>query len=158
MEYICGPPYSFTFTDTGITTNHSYVCYVQVDNNGTPAIISSGTRVASFIYPYLWGMSSTAGLSGTALYNAFTKQVVTSGNKTVSMVGSVVYIYFAYPAAYPALSSILDPNSFEVIGNFEYSSSVSVTSTGLDSDWTANYRVYRTALVSDPNGNYQFRQ
>lgn len=152
------PPLSFNKTDNGITSNHSYVAYAQVDNNGSPTLIQSSTRTISFIYPYLWGMSVTAGLSGSALYDAFTKQVVTSGNKTVSMVGSVVYMYFAYPTSYPVLTSILDPNSFEVISNFEYSSSVIVESTGLTNNWSNTYRVYRTRLVSDPNGNYQFNQ
>ena len=32
-----------------------------------------------------------------------------------------------------------------------------VDSTGLDEDWSFSYYVYRTALVSDPNGNYQFK-
>jgi hypothetical protein len=152
------PPSPFTSTDHITSSNHSYITYVQTDNNGSPTVISSNTRTISFIYPYLYGMSTTAGLSGTSLYNTFTKQVVTSGNKTVSLIGNATYIYFAYPTSYPALTSILDPNSFEVISNFEYSSSVSVTSTGLNSNWTNTYRVYRTTLVSDPNGNYQFKQ
>jgi hypothetical protein len=151
------PPLSFGFSDTAITSNHSYISYAQIDNNGTPAIITSNTSTAAFIYPYLWGMSVTPGLSDNALYSAFTKQVVVNGNKTVSLIGNVTYIYFAYPATYAALSSILDPNGFEVIGNFEHSSSVSVASNGLNTDWTANYRVYRSRLVSDPNGSYQFK-
>jgi hypothetical protein len=102
-------------------------------------------------------MSSTPGLSGNTLYTTFTKQVQAQGNKTISMIGSVVYIYFCYPSSYPILSSILDPNGFEAIGNFEYSASVPVTSSGLATDWMANYKIYRTLLVSDPNGNYQFK-
>lgn len=151
------PPLSFAIPDI-VTSNHSYQTFVQVDNNGNPTIISSNTSNVSFIYPYLWGMSTVAGLNGSSLYNAFTKQIVVSGDKTVSLIGNVTYIYFAYPSTYPALTSIIDPNGFEVIGNFEYSSSVSVSSNGLFSDWTTNYRVYRTKLVSDPNGNYQFNQ
>jgi hypothetical protein len=130
---------------------------VQTNNNGNPTVINSSARAASFIYPYLWGTSSIAGLSGTSLYNAFSRQTVASGNKTVSMIGNVVYIYFAYPSSYGSLVSILDPNTFEAIGNFDHSSSVSVTSTGLTYNWTTNYEVYRTTLVSDPNGNYQFK-
>lgn len=151
------PPLTFAFTDTGISSSHSYITYVQTNNNGTPTVINSSARAASFIYPYLWGMSSTAGLTGSNLYNAFTKQIVASGNKTVSMIGNVVYIYFAYPSSYGSLVSILDPNTFEALGNFDHSSSVSVTSNGLIYNWTTNYEVYRTTLVSDPNGNYQFK-
>jgi hypothetical protein len=152
------PPLSFAFTDANITSNHSYYATVSVDNNGSPTTITSNTSNVSFIYPYLWGTSSVAGLSGASLWSTMSRQVVTSGNKTVNFVGSVVFMYFAYPATYPALTSILDPNGFEVIGNYEYTSSVSVTSVGLYSDWTTNYRVYRTRIVSDPNGNYQFKQ
>ena len=151
------PPYSFAYTDVNISSNHSYQTLVQVNNNGSPTIISSNTIQASFIYPYLWGMSSTAGLTGNGLYTTFTRQVVTQGNKTVSLVGNVVYIYFCYPATYPDLTSILDPNLFEIINSFDYSGSVSVTSSGLSNNWTTTYKVYRTTLVADPNGNFQFK-
>jgi hypothetical protein len=150
------PPYSFTFSDTNISSNHSYQSSIQVNNNGSPTIITSNTIQASFIYPYLWGMSVTPGLSGTNLYTEFTRQIVTQGNETISLIGNTVYIYFCYPSSYPALSSILDPNLFEIINSFEYSSSVSVTSSGLANDWTTTYKVYRTSLVADPNGNFQF--
>jgi hypothetical protein len=152
------PPLSFTYTDTNISSNHSYQSSIQVDNNGVPTIISSTTTSATFIYPYLWGMSATPGLSGTSLYSAFTSQLVTSGNKTVALNGSTVYIYFCYPSTYAALTSILDPNSFETIGSFDYSSSVSVTSVGLTNNWTNTYKVYRSTLVADPAGNFQFKQ
>lgn len=150
------PPLSFTYTDTNISSSHIYLTNVQVDNNGSPTIIASTSQTSAFIYPYLWGTSTIAGLSGTALYNAFTRQVVGQSNKTISMVGNVVYMYFAYPAIYADLSSIKDPNLFEIKGLFDYSASVPVTSSGLTYNWQANYKVYRTTLVSDPNGNYQF--
>jgi hypothetical protein len=151
------PPYTFAFTDTGVTADHSYISYVPVDNNGSPTVILSNIKSVSFIYPYLWGMSTTPGLEGTSLYTSLTKSIQTQGNKTVSMIGNVVYMYFCYPATYPVLTSILDPNTFEAFGNFEYSASVPVTSSGLGTDWMTNYKVYRTILVSDPNGNYQFK-
>ena len=100
-------------------------------------------------------MSVISGLSGTSLYNAFTPQIVNEGSKTISLNGSAVYIYFAYPSSYPDLTSILDPNSFQVIGSFT-KSTVSVTSTGLTNNWTTNYKVYQTQLVASPAGNFQF--
>ncbi len=150
-------PMSFAVSDSNISSSHAYTTKVQTGNNGSPTIISSNSRTASFIFPYLWGMSSTPGLSGNSLYTTFTRQVVSQGNKTVSLVGNVVYIYFAYPVSYPVLTSILDPNSFEAITNFQYSASVPVTSSGLSTNWMANYKVYRTTLLSDPNGNHQFK-
>ena len=149
------PPYSFTFNDVNVSSNHTYQTFVSVNNNGSPTTISSGTTSISFIFPYLWGMSVTSGLSGTSLYNAFTPQIVNEGSKTISLNGSAVYIYFAYPSSYPDLTSILDPNSFQVIGSFT-KSTVSVTSTGLTNNWTTNYKVYQTQLVASPAGNFQF--
>lgn len=151
------PPYTFAFTDVNINSNHSYYTKVGVDNNGNPVLITSNTKTAAFIYPYLWGMSTIAGLSGNSLYTEFTKQVQASGNKTISLIGNIVYIYFCYPSTYGNLTSILDPNNFESIGNFQFSSSVPVTSSGLANDWMTTYKVYRTTLVSDPNGSYQFK-
>jgi len=149
------PPYSFTFNDINTYSNHTYQTFVSVNNNGSPTVISSNAISISFVYPYLWGMSVTSGLSGISLYNAFTPQIVTQTSKTINLNGSAVYIYFAYPAIYPDLTSILDPNSFQVIGSFN-KSTVSVTSTGLTNNWTTNYKVYQTQLVSSPAGNFQF--
>ena len=149
------PPYSFNYTDTNVSSSETYQTFVQTGNNGSPTIISSNTTTVTFLFPYLWGLSVTSGLSGTALYNAFTPQIVSQGSKTVNLVGSAVYIYFAYPASYPDLVSILDPNLFQVISSFN-KSTVSVTSTGLSNNWTANYKVYQTQLVSSPSGNFQF--
>ena len=149
------PPYTFTFTDNSVSSSQTYQTFVQTNNDGSPTVISSGTTTVSFLYPYLWGLSATSGLSGTSLYNAFTPQITGQGNKTISLNGSAVYIYFAYPSSYPDLTSILDPNLFQVISSFN-ESIVSVTSTGLTNNWTTNYKVYQTQLVSSPNGNFQF--
>jgi hypothetical protein len=149
------PPYSFTYTDTNVSSSQTYQTFVSVGNNGSPNIITSNTTTVTFLFPYLWGLSVTSGLSGTALYNAFTSQIVNQGSQTVNMVGSAVYIYFAYPASYPDLVSILDPNLFQVISSFN-KSTVAVTSTGLSNNWTVNYKVYQTQLVSSPAGNFQF--
>lgn len=147
---------TYSVTDTNISSSNTYRSYISVNNNGSPIIISSTTKTVNFIYPYLWGMSTTAGLSGNSLYTEFTRQIQSQGNKTVSMIGTAKYIYFCYPASYPALSSILDPNLFQAISSFEYSASVPVTSSGLSTDWMTSYKVYRTKLISDPNGNFQF--
>ena len=150
------PPLSFIYTDTNISTSYSYVTYVQTDNNGSSMVIGSNTKASSFIFPYLWGMSTTPGLSGNALYTTFTKQVVIQSNKTINLVGNTTYIYFCYPDSYPDLTSILDPNLFQVISSFQYSASVPVTSSGLTNNWMANYKVYRTTLIADPTGFFQF--
>jgi len=150
------PPYSFTFNDTGITTNTTYQTFIQTNNDGSPTIISSNTTTVSFVYPYLWGMNVTSGLSGTSLYNAFTPQIINQpSSQIVNLVGTATYIYFAYPSSYPDLTSILDPNSFQIITDFT-KTIVSVTSTGLTNNWTTNYKVYQTNVIASPSGNYTF--
>lgn len=150
------PPLSFTFTDSNVSSNHTYTTYIQVGNNGSPATIISPSRTVSFIYPYLWGMSTTPGLNGNQLYTTFTRQIQSQGNKSVSLIGNVTYIYFCYPSSYPDLQHIVDPNLFQIISSFEYSASVPVTSSGLTNDWQTTYKVYRSKLLSDPNGTFQF--
>jgi hypothetical protein len=150
-------PLIFTFTDTTISSSHTYQTSTQTNNNGSPTVISSNTKTATFIYPYLYGMSVTAGLSGVALYTGLSgKSITPQGSKTFNYSGTAVYMYFAYPASYSDLVSILDPNSFQVIGSFQYSGSVPVTSSGLSTDWMQTYKVYRTTLVASPSGNFIF--
>jgi len=153
------PPFSFTYTDTNISSSHVYQTFVQVDNDGSPTVISSVTRTVSFIFPYLWGMSSTPGLSGNTLYTTMVSHSITvSGNKAGYFWGTGTYIYFAYPSSYSALTSILDPNNFEMISSFEYSASVPVTSSGLTNTWMNTYKVYRLKLLANPQGYFQFIQ
>jgi hypothetical protein len=152
-------PNTFNYTDTNISSSHTYQAFTQTNNNGSPTIISSGTETISFIYPYLHGVSATEGLSGTALYSAFSpsgKDITINSSKTYTYSGNTVYLYFCYPSSYADLTSILDPNSFQVIGSFQYSGSVSVTSTGLTNNWTNTYKVYRTTLTSSPSGDFKF--
>lgn len=148
---------TFSQTDTNTSSSKTYTAYMTV--NSPPVVIASSARSMNYYFPYLYGMSTTAGLTGTSLYSACTKILQAStATTTVSFIGSAVYMYFCYPASYPALTQILDPNLFNITTAFEHSSSVSITSVGLTTNWTQNYRVYRTTLLSSPNGNFQFRQ
>jgi len=148
---------SYSTIDTGLTASSTYKTYMQVGNNGSPTLITSSTKTVSFIYPYLWGLSTIAGLSGTSLYTGLsTKSVTVQGTKSDSFVGTSTYIYFAFPASYGSLTSIKDPSNFEVLSSFEYSASVPVTSSGLTHNWQTLYKVYRLILQANPNGTYIF--
>lgn len=151
------PPYPYSFNDTTVSSSHTYQTFVQVDNNGSPTLINSSTKTISFIYPFLYGLSSTIGLSGNTLYTTLTKDITPVGNKTYNFSGNVVYIYVAYPSSYADLIHIYDPNLFDILTSFEYSGSVPVTSSGLVNNWTNTYKVYRLKTLADPSGNYQFR-
>ena len=152
------PTPSFGTTDTAVMVDRTYYAYLQVDNDGSPTVVGSSAKNIRFVYPILYGTSSTAGLTGTDLYGAMLKSNIAQASSVArSFVGTGVYIYYAVPASYNALTSILDPNSFELIDSFDYSSSVSVTSTGLSSDWTTNYKVYRLTNLANPNGTFTFK-
>ena len=151
------PPYTPSFTDTNISSSHTYRTSVQVDNDGSPTVINSATRTVSFVFPYLYGLSTTAGLEGTALYSAMvSKSLTNEQDKGDYFWGTGTYIYFCYPSSYSDLSSILDPSNLELLPSFEHSSSVSITSVGLTNDWTENYHVYRLKLLANPQGYFQF--
>lgn len=140
-----------------VTADTTYQLRADVDNNGSPGTISSPVRTLDFIYPFFWGVSVNAALSGTTLYSALTKAIQAQGNKSVVFNASAEYLYFAYPNNYPDLTSILDPNSFEVLGSFTKSDPVSVTSVGLFSNYTRNYKVYRSNSLTTINGTFQFK-
>jgi hypothetical protein len=152
------PPYAPSYTDTNISSSHTYQTFVQTDNDGSPTLISSTARSISFIFPYLYGMSSVAGLSGVTLYTAMVSHSIVpyTSPKADYFWGTGTYIYFCYPASYAQLSSILDPSSFQMYPSFEYSASVPVTSSGLSTDWMTNYKVYRLKLLASPSGYFQF--
>jgi len=139
-----------------ITTNTTYQLKANVANNGSATDIYSTLRTATFVYPFLYGTSASGSLSGSALYTGLTKSVAATGNKTINMSGTNVYMYFCYPTSYGLLSQILDPNSFDITGSFTQST-VSVTSTGLYSDWTTNFYVYESDLTTVYGGEFQFK-
>lgn len=151
----------FSYPDTGLTLNapgnFSYQAFLSVGNNGTPTTLSSGTRAISFIYPFFYGMStSNLSTGGTALYTGLTKQISPSSNFSTNLVGVGTYIYFAYPQSYGALSSIVDPNNFNITADFDVYNNVSVISTGLSTNYSTNYRIYKLRVLASPNGLFKF--
>jgi hypothetical protein len=152
------PSTNYDNTDSNITTGHYYQAYVSASNNGSPGLISSNMSTIYFVYPYFWGTTSTAGLSGTALYNGLTKTIQREDtNQTISFSGTAVYIYYCFPdgQGYSDVSEIYDPNGYKIKSAFTRTIE-SVTSIGLTPDWTQNYVVYRLTSLSTPNGNYRF--
>jgi len=66
--------------------------------------------------PFYYGSGAQA-LTTTQI-QALTKQVVSKSNKTYTFNPTVEVFYFAYPASYGVLTSILDPNGFETISDW----------------------------------------
>jgi len=145
---------NYSVAQADVIADSTYRAYITTDNSGG---ISSGNRSINFVYPYFWGMTTddlTAG--GVTLYTTLPKSIVTQGTKTPTLNGADQYIYFVFPADYPDLTSIKDQNNFEVLSSFtKYE--VNVESSGLDTDWSHGYKIYRNnSLTTVNNGQYTF--
>ena len=95
----------------------------------------TSTSSVKVVIPWYYGTSTTGGTSsatinsilGTAsgsnkLTPILTEPAVSSSstyNKTVALSGDGVYVYFGYPADFPDLVSIIDPNGFNVFTSFK---------------------------------------
>ena len=96
---------------------------VEVSENTTYLVtVSDGfksataSRTFSFVYPFYYGVGAKN--LTTEQVQALTKVVETKGNKSVTTSPNSEVYYFAYPANYGSLNSILDPNGFETIGGY----------------------------------------
>jgi len=126
--------YSVAFTD-----NISFSAQTIDDGtSGGPTNVTSSTVSFTFVYPYYSGVGAAA--LAAASVGALTKDVrisTSSLNKSFTPNGSQV-LYFAYPASYGALTSILDDNDFETLGDWTLRTE---NITGLDAT-AQSYRIY----------------
>lgn len=125
----------------------------QVDDNGDtggPTTVTANTTY-SFVYPYYFGAAAVG--RTPAQVAALTKDIIVStATKIVVFTASASDVfYFAYPASYGALTSILDVNGFETIGAWTLTTS---NITGLDAT-AQSYRIYafNNPVVA---GSYQY--
>jgi hypothetical protein len=125
----------------------------QVDDNGATGGPTTVTNSQSFnfVYPY-YSDAGAVGLSA-AQVGLLTKTVIVStATVTKTMVATAGQVfYFAYPAAYPSLFSILDVNGFEVIADWTLTTA---NITGLDAT-AQSYKIYS---FNNPvtAGSYQY--
>lgn len=123
-----------TVTQTGLSLTADTV--FTLAGVGDDSTNFSATTEPRWVYPYYYGVGAQ-GLTGAEIAG-LTKLIVLSGNKTESFSPTAQVPYFAYPAAYGDLTSILDPNGFETIGDWTKSTK---TIVGLDST-SQNYTCY----------------
>lgn len=102
-----------------------------------------------FVYPYYMGVMDAGQNTATEdIVKALTKKVEEKGNKQHSFTVNNQRMVFAYPKAYGALKSIIDPNGFD---NFSSFGREEVQITGLDGT-PQDYYVY----VNSPSTNTNF--
>lgn len=154
-----------THGTTTITASQDWTMTTTSCVAGSP---TSGTKTASRsivnAYPVLWGMSATEYTSGSVPYNIWSKRVVdpaTSPSITaLTMTGTNQYIYILIPTAAGdfTVSSIIDHNGFSVGGSFT-AYDVTVTSTGLTTNWTTGYKLYKLNNLTTASGfNYVYNR
>jgi hypothetical protein len=129
-----------TYTDsTGWTDTVSFSAQVDdVAGGGGPTTVTSNTVTYNFVYPYYVG-AGAPGLSAAAVAG-LTKLVISStstSNQTITAASGNVF-YFAYPASYGALTSILDVSNFETVADWTLRTE---NITGLDAT-SQSYRIY----------------
>lgn len=109
---------------------------------------------STFVYPYYWGVCAPDATVDEALIEGLTKSISSKGNKTdVSFTCANQKQVFAYPKAHGVLKSIIDPNNFEIIGDFTRSE---LSITGLDGT-AQTYYVYVSGACSVTDFKIDFK-
>lgn len=140
----------FDPTDGGIESNlyTASIDWVAGSNSGT----ATASRTINGCYPYFYTVSATdyTGASGTTIYTNFTKVIEQEGTKSVVFNGTG-NSYLVVPDSWGALTQVLDGNGFDVTASYLPGTSVTVSSSGLDTDYTnESFTMYR----SSTSGSY----
>lgn len=105
----------------------------------------------TFVYPFYYGVGAQ-GLTG-AQVGALAKIIQTQQNTTRAFAPVNQVYYFAYPAAYPNLTSIKDGNGFNITADWTLHNPVVIT--GLDGS-PQNYKVYEFNNLNSTSQNLTF--
>lgn len=154
-------PAGFTLANINFDDTENFIDNAVTSNTTYSAQIDDGTNVVSdsesilFYYPFLWGLSDGVSIN---TYQDLTKVITAKQDKTFNYQtgGDSKYLWFAYPASYGILDTILDKNGFNVTSGWTLTVA-NVTSTGLDSNWTISYNIYRITGATDVSGNITFK-
>lgn len=115
-------------------------------NSPLPAGSVSSSKTVTFILPFYYGKSAGTTISD---FTGLTKDVTPKSQKTYSYTTNNEHMVIAYDSAYGNLTSILDPNGFEVLDGWTRSS---LTVDGF------TYNVYIADLATtDASANFTFK-
>lgn len=115
-------------------------------------VVSANTDAFSFVYPYYVGVIAEDAVIDEALVKGLEKKVEAKENKTIAYTCDNQRMVFAYPKAYGALKTVIDPNNFDVTGTF---TKQEISITGLDGTAQAYY-VYVNGASTVNNFNMKF--
>ena len=117
-------------------------------------VVSVNTGAFNFVYPYYVGIVAEDAVIDEALVKGLEKKVEAKGNKTIAYTCDNQRMVFAYPKAYGALKTVIDPNNFDVTGTF---TKQEVSITGLDGTAQVYYvYVNGASTVNDFNMKFNY--
>jgi hypothetical protein len=121
---------SITFaTSEGGRTSTLRFTYTDSDDN---EIVVSVSRTLVFAAPAYYGVGA-AGLN-EAQIKALTKQVKTSKGLTANFSPTNQRFYYAWPASQGSITSVKDPNNFEIIDSFTLSQATFTLADGITTE------------------------
>ena len=130
---------AFTFTvDVDVTANKSFQAKVT---DAAEKVTTANTGSFSFVYPYYQGVIAADATADEAAVKALTKIIQSKGAKAVTYTANDQKMVFATPASNGKITTITDPNGFNVTDTFAEST---VSITGLDGT-AQQYYVYVSA-------------
>ena len=150
-------PQSFVDSAVVITTRTTRTYTARVDDGTT---IDTDSKNVDFVYPIFHGSSPTI-LTGALIYSNLTKLIAKIGDKNVAYAFTDEYAYFAFDDAYDDSNIVIkDENGFDVTSEFQMDlitvDSGATHGGGGGTDWTKQYKVYRTIAKTDITGTFQF--
>ena len=129
---------TITFSGLSVAVNSTNVQLKVKAYDEAGSTVEGTTGAFTFVYPYYIGVCAEGATIDEALVEGLTKKVEAKGNKSHSFTTDYQCFVFAYPKAHGVLTSVLDPNNFEILGSFTRHE---VSVTGLDGT-AQTYYVY----------------
>lgn len=135
---------------SSIKTTVTYTAYVEYMLDGAQTL--SANQTASFYAPSFYGVGAAGNENETWVKANLTKTIRANRILTATFNPTLQRYYFVYPQSMGALSSVLDPNNFEVISGF-----TQFTATFTLADGSSEpYYIYRSNDNTTQSG-YQLR-
>lgn len=148
-----GGSFSYTFSSPVNITSNISNSYFKVVASDSTSDVTANTSSFTFVYPYYYGVINDNATITESLIKSLTKQVVAKGNKTYTYNPNFQKMVIAYPKAYGALKSILDPNGFEQMASFTMQELNIVCADST----TQAYYVYYNGSSTNTNFNMTFK-
>lgn len=137
---------------TKTTTGDTHIWRISAQNSKSQTFQRDFTVV--WYSPFYYGEGAQS--LTVAQIQALTKEIVGFGNKTYGFAPSGEVMYFAYPASYGDLTSILDENSFETINDWTKRTEDFTNNPPNYEGTTVSYNIYEFDNVTSLAQDYQF--